>query len=633
MLQDIRKSSQGTVAKIIVGLIIVVFALFGAESIVGGLSGEPEVATVNGEDVVQSQFLRAVEGKRRQILSQMGEQADPDMIDEGLLRSSVLEGMINERILVQDADDKGLFISDMAVDNYIRNIEQFQVDGQFSNERMQSLLRNAGLTLKDYRDSLKAQFALGQSRSGLIASAFVTENEQNEILALDRQIRSFGLATIFKRDYFDAVDVTSEEVRVYYADNQASYKKSENVEVSYLVLDRSRLLQEITVSEKDLLALYETEKAEYQGEEQRAASHILIKIEGDTGESSALERINAIQARIAQGERFDDLAKEFSEDEGSAQGGGNLGMSGRGVYVSGFEQALFGLSEGQVSAPVKTEFGYHLIKLNSIESNSLPSFDEMRGILESRLVKQKVDKKFAEMSEQIADISYSSPDLNEAAESLKLEIKNLVGVSESTDHPLFSNRRVQKVLFSNELVTEKHNSELITIDDGIVMVFRVDVYHSESMLPFEAVSAIIRDQLKSQKTAAYAAQIGQAFIDRVQLGENPEQVSENMKLNWQQYSNIRRDNVMLDREVITQVFTLPKAMADGNSLAGFGVLDGDFAVVSLTNVEDGDPSSINAMERSSIESMLGDTYGASDYQSYQKVAIDSAKIERRNSRL
>lgn len=630
MLQDIRKSSQGTAAKIIVGLIVVVFALFGAESIVGGLSGEPEVATVNGEDILQSQFLRAVEGKRRQILSQMGDKADPDLIDEALLRSSVLEGMINEQILVQDAEEKGLFVSDMAVDNYIRSIEQFQVDGQFSNERMQTLLRNAGLTLKDYRDSLKSQFVLGQSRSGLIASAFVVEAEQKEILSLDRQERSFGMATVFKRDYLDAITVTDEEVAGHYEANKSSYKKPENVDVSYLVLDRSSLQEAIEITENELKTLYETEKAEYKGEEQRAASHILIKIDDETNEADALAKIKTIQESLNKGEKFEELAKQFSEDEGSAQAGGELGLSAKGVYVADFETALFSLNEGEVSEPVKTEFGYHLIKLDRIEANNVPSFDEMRGMLETRLVKQRIDQRYAQMTEQLADISYSSPDLKEAAEALGLTIQSLAGVSAQTTHPLFSSKKVQKVLFSNELVVDKHNSELIEVEEGQALVFRVDAYQEESVQSLAAVKEVIRGELKSDKTASYAAKVGASFIERVKAGEDPQVVSDNMGLNWKLYNNIRRDNVMLEREVITKVFTLPKSMTESNDMVGFEVMGGDFAVVNLQNVTSGSDE-ITAMEKSSIDNMLGDTFGATDYQAYQKVAFDQAEIERRGT--
>lgn len=629
MLQDIRKNSQGTAAKIIVGLIVVVFALFGVESIVGGIGGEPEVATVNGEEITQSSFLRAVEGKKRQILSQMGENADPDLIDEGLLRSSVLEGMINEEILVQDADTKGLYVSDLAVDNYIRGIEQFQIDGEFSNERMQMLLRNAGLTLQAYRDSLKSQFVLGQTRSGLIASAFVLNNERDEIVALDRQTRSFGMATVFKSDYLKSIGVTDDEVADYYDKNKEDYKKPESVDVSYIVLIEQDLEETVELEESEIKKLYETEKLDYEGEEQRAASHILIKIGDEMTESQALEKINGLKEKLKAGESFESLAKEFSEDEGSAQAGGSLGLSSKGVYVSDFENALFALSVGQVSEPVKTEFGYHLIKLDSVEANQVPSFDEMRGGLESRLMKQKLDALYAELTERMADITYSSPDLSEAAEVLGLEVKTLVGVSTQTENPIFSNRKIQKVLFSNELVVEKHNSELIEVEEGKSVVFRVENYQEESIQPLSNIKEKIRNELKVAKSAEFAETVGQSFIERVKAGEPASDVSENMGLNWKEYNDIRRDNVMLNREVITKIFTLPEAMIDQNPWVGFEVLGGDYAVVQLQKITDGDVSTVTALEKSSISSMLGDTFGASDYQSYQKVAIDSAEIERR----
>lgn len=630
MLQDIRKSSQGTAAKMVVGLIVVVFALFGVESIVGGIGGDPEAATVNGQEISQLKFLRAVEGKRRQILAQMGDKADPDLIDEAALRSSVLEGMINEQVLVQDSDAKGLFVSEMAIDNYIRGIEQFQVDGQFNNERMQSLLRNAGLTLQSYRDSLKSQFILGQARSGLIASAFVLDAERDAIIALDRQTRTFGMATVFKSDYLNSIVVTDEEVSEFYAQHKDDYKKPENVEVSYIVLDRAVLEEGIDLDPAKLKKLYENEKQDFIGEEQRAASHILVKIDDEASDEQALEKINDIQKQLQSGESFESLAKEYSDDEGSAQSGGSLGLSPRGVYVSDFENALFSLSVGAVSAPIKTEFGYHLIRLDQIEANEVPSFDDMKDMLEARLLKQEADELYAQLTERMSDITYSSPDLNEAAEALGLEVKTLVGVSVDTKHELFSNRKIQKSLFSKELVVEKHNSELIEVADGKAVVFRVEGYHKESILPLERVATKVRDYLKVGKASEFARSVGESFVERVKSGEDAEKVSENMGLNWKVYSDIRRDNIMLDRELITKTFTLSKDSVGEDGWLGLDMSGGDYSVVQLIKVTDGDSSSVNSLEKSSISNMIGDTFGAGDYQAYQQVAIDSADIERRN---
>ena len=628
MLQDIRNSSQSTAAKIVVGLIVVTFALFGVESIVGGLSGEPEVATVNGEDIPETRFMRAVEGKRRQILSQMGERADPELIDENLLRSSVLEGMIEETILTQDAAEKGLYVADAYVDAYIRNISQFQVDGKFSNERLQMLLRNAGLTLKDYRDSLKREFLSGQPRSGLIASAFVLEPEQNELLALDRQTRDFGTVTVFKSDYLDAIVVSDEEISEYYAENKDSFKKPRNVDVAYVELKRIDLGADIEISEQELEQAYEAEKAEFVGEEERNAAHILIKIDDERGEEEAKALIESLQQKLAEGADFGALAAEFSEDEGSKADAGELGFSARGVYVADFENALFELEQGAVSGPVKTEFGYHLIKLIDVRQNSIPPLEEMRFALEARLKDQKASGRYAEQSELLADISYSSSDLQEPAEELGLEIKELAGVAENTRDPLFSNVKLQRLLFSPELVDERLNSELVEVDDGHAVVFRVNALHEPSVRPLAEVKERIRKRLADKKAAEFAESVGQAFIARVKAGESPQAVAEDMGLQWDQQDSVRRDNVMLNREVVTRVFAMKLEDNRADNIHGFKVLDGDYSVVMLTDVQDGDAESITAIEKRSVRDMISGSFGAGDYRNYQQAAVRDAEVER-----
>jgi len=628
MLQDMRKSAQGTVAKIVVGFIIVIFALFGVESIVGSIGGEPEVASVNGEGITESSFTRALEGKRRQILSQMGERVDPDLIDEGLLRSSVLEGMIQEEILKQDADDKGLFVSVDAVDSYIRGIEQFKVDGVFDGERLQVILRNAGLTLNSYRESLRSQFVLNQSRSALIASAFVLKDERNEIIELDRQARSFGVATVLQADYLDAITVSDDEINAYYQENKASYKKPKNVDVSFIEIQRSDLSKEIEVSDEELLKLYESDKAEFEGDEERQAAHILIKIDDNTQEEQALEKITAIEARLKAGEEFSVLAAELSEDEGSAKEGGDLGRSGRGVYVSDFEAALFSLKEGETTAPVKTEFGYHLIKLLSVQQAEIPSYEEMSGVLSKRLRDQRVAQLYAEKTESLADISYAASDLSEPADELGLDVKQLAGVSEQSTHKVFSNIKVQRMLFSDELVKDQNNSEIIEIDDGYSVVFRVNTLHKESVLALEDVKLQVERVLKVQKTAEFAESVGGAFVARVKSGEEAKAVSADMGLNWQEHVDVKRDAINVGRELVTKVFTLAKSETGSENVVGFNTSGGDYSVVILHGVKEGDPKETSSIEVQSISSMLGDSLGAGDYRNYQDVMVRKAQIER-----
>lgn len=628
MLQNIRKNAQGTGARIVVGVIVVVFALFGVESIVGGLGGEPKVAMVNGEGVPESRFLRALEGKRRQILAQMGERADPDLIEESALRSSVLEGIIREEVLAQDANNKELFVSDAVVDSYIRGMEQFRVDGVFSNDRLQVILRNAGLTLKDYRESLKTQFMLGQPRTALIGSAFVLNAERDEIVALDRQQRTFGVATVYKRDYLDAISVGDEDVASYYQDNLGVYIKPENVDISYIEIDKEDLVSQVEVVEEDVRTLYETEKAEYKGEEERQVSHILVKIDDAMTEEQALNKINEIDAELENGVAFDALAKQHSQDEASAADGGDLGFSAKGVYVSDFEDAVFSLAVGQVSEPVKTEFGYHLIKLTAVETNSIPAYEEMKASLEIRLQEQKADQLYAEMTERLADLSYASPDLAEPAEELGLSVKQLAGVSAQTQDPVFSNVKIQRVLFSDDLLKDQNNSELIDVDDGHAVVFRVTAFHESSTLPLDDVKEDVRSVLKDIKAAEYAESVGQAFIARIQTGEDPEIVSDDMGVDWKVHEGIKRNSVMVQQDLVNKIFTLKKSDSDKDNVIGYSGSGGDYSVVKLMNISEGDPASVNPMEQYSITNMLSDNYGANDYRNYQETMVKNAEVER-----
>ena len=627
MLQDIRKSSQGTIAKIIVGLIAVTFALFGVESIVGGMAGEPEVATVNGEGIAESAYLRALEGKRRQILAQMGANADPDLIDDALLKKSVLDGLVEQSILKQDAVEKDLYVSDQAIDRYIADIDSFKIDGVFSNERLQSLLRSAGLTLQDYRDSLRTEFMIAQPRSALIASSFLLEGERNEIIAIDRQQRSFGALEVSKSDYLDSVVVSDEEVVADYEANKEGFVKPESVDVSFVEIKHADLLTDVTVTEDELRQMYESEKIEYQGEEERAASHILIAIDDETNEEQALAKVNDIAQQLSEGAEFAGLAKEHSDDEGSATQGGSLGAAAKGVYVSEFEDALFSLEEGKISEPVKTEFGYHLIRLDEVVSGGVPPFEELQERLRVRLKDQKADQAYAELAEQLADISYASPDLIEPSEELSLALGKLASVSSETLDPVFSNPKVQRVLFSDDLVKEGNNSELIELSDGHGVVFRVEQYNAPGIKVFDEVAESIREQLVNDKAVDFAASVGQAFIARVSSGEDPVIVAQDMGLDWSQYDSVERNSRDLSPELMAKVFAMKATAEDEKPVLGFESLVGNYFVARLVGVSEGDAQALTEVEQKSIVRVLGESLGAQDYGNYQTSIKTAAVVE------
>ena len=626
MLQDVRRGMQGTTAKVIVWSIAITFALFGVESIVGGIGGEPDVAEVNGEGIPESEFAVAVERKKRQVLAQMGEAADPALIDDALLSKSVLDGLIQEKTLEQDSSEKGLFLSTSMVDEYIRGMQEFQVDGEFSQQRMQNVLGSAGFTLNSFRLSLAKQVLIDQTRAALIGSAFVLDNEKDKLLELDRQTRTFGMAILPAENYLDEVSVSDAEAENYYNENKNSFTQPESVDIEYVVLDKSSL-DAGEIPSEDIEARYELELQDFAGEEERRAAHILISITDELDEAAALEKASELKARIDAGDDFAEIAKAESQDEGSATEGGDLGFSAKGVYVSGFEDALFALNEGEVSEPVKTEFGYHIIKLLAVQVNEPPTLAERAPSIEEELKSEKLDTLFVDLSQQLADISYSSPGLEESAEELGLEIKELFAVSRNSQDVTFSDLRVQRALFDPENLSGENNSELIELEDGKALVFNVRAYNEESIKEFGQVKTEVVEALQAEKASAYAASIGSAFMVRAKTGEQPGLVATDIGLDWEEKSGVRRDDFSVTPDLLFKVFAMEHPESGQPRIGGFELASGDFAVAALESVAGGDPSDVTMIEVQSIKSSLSASYGGTDYSTYLRSLESSAEVE------
>lgn len=628
MIQNMRKGLEGTTAKVIIGLIIVTFALFGVESIVGGMSGEPSVAEVNGEGIPESTFKMAVERQKRQMLAQLGEHADPDLIDDALLGASVLESLINTEVLYQDAEQKGVFISEEMINAAIAENDSFKVGGKFSNDHLQLLLRSNGLTVKDYKETLAKDYMINQPRGAVMASAFLLDGERDHLLRLDRQMRTYGAAIVKASTYHDRIAISDENVEDHYNTNKANYPKPESVDVSYVELNKSALMEGIKVDEAAVLKMYEAEKADYEPEEKRDASHILIKVSEARSEPDALKLINELADKIKAGADFAELAKQHSEDEGSAVKGGNLGLSAKGVYVEAFENALYSLQLNQVSAPVKTEFGYHLIKLMAMDKNEVPTFESMRSSLEQRYLQEAVAKEYASQVEKLSDLSYSASDLSEPAEVLGLEIKTLAGVASDSQDEIFASPKVQKLLFSDDLVGKGDNSPVIEVSEGRSVVFRVEAHHEAGIHALAAVREKIRAELIELKAKEFAASVGQALYARVSAGESPEAVSKDMGIEWSVHKDVRRDNYSLDQDLIKRVFAMQEAGKDAVAVKSFVLPSGDYAVVKLESVNRQQDAAVTSIEKQSMTGMLARSLGAIDYEAYKKAALREALVEK-----
>src|SRR5690606_29976946 len=422
MLQNMRDKAQSWVAKVIVGVIVLVFAMTGWEAISRFTSNEQKAAEVNGTVISTAELEQAVSQQRRQLsqqLQQLGEQFDHDMIDGLVLRRSAMQGLLGRAGLLDAARDADLRVSEQMSDQMLLNTPDFQANGQFDANRFDVVIRNMGMSSRmAFRELVRQELMLAQLRNAYQASAFATPAERQMLARLENQSRDF--AVIELDTDVAGVKVDEAEVEEYYHENQADFLTPEQVVLETLTLSRSDFFDDAEVDEAALESLYQREVGNLT--EQRRASHILFEVEGDD-EAAALEQAAAAKARIDAGEDFATVAKELSADPGTLNNGGDLGYVEHGSFDPAFDDALFALEETQVSEPVRSRCGVHLIKLTDLQSPEVASLESMRATLEQELKTEQVERRFVEASRELANLAYESEDLAEPARALELEVE------------------------------------------------------------------------------------------------------------------------------------------------------------------------------------------------------------------
>lgn len=616
MLQDIRDNSQGTIAKVIVGLIVVTFALFGAESLVGSLGGDPELAVVNGEEISQIEFAKAVDFKRRQIVNQMGGQFDPSLIDEERLQKLVREELISEKVLLLHADESSMAVSSPAIDQQIVNMPQFKEQGVFNNELFLNLIRNFGMTTQEFKFWLEKQFILTQQKNGFIGSGFVLQSELDEMMKIDRQTRDVAYSKIEANQLKDGIEVTDQEAKNYFDENKEMYKHPEKVDISYLLVDKAQIATEQEIADQEIADRYDANKLAFAEEEERDASHILLEVTEDRSEEATRTLLSEIKARIESGESFEALAKEFSDDIGSRMDGGKLGFAKKGVYDPAFEDALFSLAKDEVSGVVKTQFGLHLIKLHSIEVKPYSALDEVKGAIVQALKNDKAEEVYLDLSERLADISYSSSDLAEPSETLGLTIQKTSVSTEGTEGFLGDERIIQAA-FSEDVKSDGNNSSAIELDGSKTLVLRVDNHYPERLYSFDEAKTLVKEAILNEKSASLAVTKGLAIV------ENPKLVDEG---DWVVLEKMSRNDASLSRDIIKRVFELKKPV-DAPVLSGLAVEGGDYYVLRVDSVSTSAADNLSDAEKGQARNVLASQMGNEDFLDFSESLKQRAEIE------
>jgi len=599
MLELIRSRAKGWFAWIIVGLIIIPFALWGVHQYIGG-GGDTSVAKVDGAEISQGR-LQSAYLQQRQRLQQMFGGELPPMFSEEMIKGQVLQQLIEQQMLVQTATASGMRIGDQSLASTITGIESFQEDGKFSNALYRQLLSAQGMTPGMFEQRVRRDMLAAQITDSITRSAFVTDAEIDNYLRLQQQQRTIGYLTVPVGKFKGEVKVSEEDIANFYEQHSQDYMQPERVKVDYLELKLDDLAAAVSVDEATMRERYEAHKLNYTSPEQRKASHILIKVAKDaTPEAidTAKKKAEAILLRIHNGEDFAELAKTESDDPGSAKQGGDLGFFGKGVMDPAFEEAAFDLKKGQVSEPVRSSFGFHLIKLVDIQGGETKPFEAVKASIKEEIQNERAEQRYYDMAEQLANLTYEHPEsLQLAAEQLELPIKTSDYFSRDGGPGIASNPKVTAAAFDEEVLARGNNSESLELDRNHMVVLRVSDHQPAMLRPLDEVRAGIVTTLESDKAQAKAKELAAAVLERVRTGEQPAELAKALGITWSDKQTVTRDSADVARPVSSAVFAMAHPAQGKPGSQQLTLPSGDQAVVILYSVDDGKPAEVDEKAR------------------------------------
>ncbi|KGJ93170.1 SurA N-terminal domain-containing protein [Colwellia psychrerythraea] len=589
MLEDIREKSQGLTAKIILGLIILTFAVAGVGSYTNSV--DTSVATVNGEAISQQAFNKAYQAQRGRMAQQFGEMFDTLSNDANYManfRQGVLDNLINEKLIDQNSEALAIRVSDLRLKETIRKMPEFQVDGAFDNNRYLAIINQAGFfQSSDFRDYLRVEMTRRQLSQALISTEFSLPYQEKLQLALQNQTRDIRFATVSAQQFKATIELTEEEVNSYYLANQARFQNKEQVKVDYISLNVADLAKDIKVTDADIANYYQENSASYIEAAQRRISHILIEFsDGDTDDETAKTQAQAVLSRLEQGEDFAVLAKEVSNDTFSGENGGDLEWLEPGVMEESFDEAALALTKvGDISPLVKTSFGYHVLKLTDYKEEVVQDLADIQADLRIKLSNDQAQEKFFALQQEMARISFEFPDsLEDAAAEVNATIQTSPWLLRAGNSAPFDQAKVIEAAFSDIVLQDNMNSDLIEVNDDVAIVLRLNTLQEASVKPLSEVEVQIKDILVNQKATEKAQQTVDSLLADYNAGTDISAQLTALNTSFVSKVNVARYSPEIDQSISRAAFVLPHPVSGVISASTVALSNGDLALVEVTAV-------------------------------------------------
>jgi peptidyl-prolyl cis-trans isomerase D len=573
---------------------------------------------VNGADISEREVMQATARERARILN-----SNPDMdrslVEDEALRPQAMRQLIYRELLIQAAKEQDLGVDPALISDLILDVEQFQTDGQFDEDRFRYAIRSQGYTSSSkFTEMLTDQFLVEQLSNGIINSSFVTDSELSTLIALAEQKRSFDYARLALKPFKDAVNLTDTQISEYYEENLLQYMTERKLSVEYIELNSTMLLQDQEATEEDIQVRFEQEKQSADNSSSLRAAHILL------GEAS-VELIAEVQAKIDAGDDFAQLATDYSEDVASAENGGDLGFTSGDTFPETFEDALAALEVGQVSAPVETDSGTHFIKLLEIEKTEF-LFEEQSERIAQELKQEAADSLMVEKLEILKEMAFNADNLQEVAEDLALVANVSEPFTVNGGAGIASSAAVVNAAYSPEVADDGYASEVLDLGDDNYVVLKLKEDFPSRQQSLEEVKANVINSLTNSIAQTTIDAKAEEIQARLTAGASIKAVADEFDLEITSVDAGARNNAQVDSEVNAYVFELPTPR-DAEVKDGFNTANGDFVAVQLSEVVLADTDAVEEARVEQIRSIVEASTRNKEFSSYQETLIDQASIK------
>lgn len=611
MLQLLRGKKSSLFVKIILGVIVIGFSFFGIESYFIA-NVDTSVARIGGSEISQDQFRERFSQYRQRMLQMMGGAGDTSFLDRPEVKRQVLDQMVNEQVLLEANGELGISVPPARIRQEIATIPAFQLEGQFNADQYRAALASQGMSPLGFEQRVRDNIAVRELPAQVESTALVTDADVDAYLRLKDQRRDIRYVKLDKPTPDDG-EVAEADVDAYYKAHAADFMEPERVALDYLELDGSKLEVDLTPDDEVLKERYEKEKSRFVTNEQRLASHVLVKVGGKGApddQKQALAKAEEIARRIKDGAKFEDVAKQSSDDLGSKSQGGDLGWLDKGTTDEAFETALFALQKGEISQPVLTGEGYHIIELRDVRPGKTRTFDEVKPELAKQFAESEKARVYAEKAGKLTDLTYQNPSsLEVAAKELGLTVqKSPLFPRQGGGGGIASNPAVVKAAFSDSVLVQNNNSDPIDVGPDHVVVVRVAEHKPSTPIPLDTVKDAVRGKIVAERVAKQAKAHADALFAEFDKGQSLDDLAAAQKLQVEEHKSIGRDATAPDSALVKAAFATPRPQQGKPSRQLVDLGADRYALLQLDQVVDGDPSKLDAKTREATRNTL--TQGA-----------------------